>query len=305
MAHDHDHAHLHGSAGSHGRAFLIGVVLNLAFVAVEYTYGVMAHSLALLADATHNLGDVLSLVLAWGASVAAQKPPSARYTYGLRGSSILAALTNAVLLLLVTGGLIWEAVERLATPQPFAGEVVMGVAACGVVLNGMTAWLFMAGSRQDLNVRGAYLHMLADAAVSLGVVAAGGLFIVTGWRWLDPLVTLLVALLITWSSWGLLRDSVRLALQAVPAHVDIAAVRDFLASRPGVSGVHDLHIWAMSTAENALTAHLLCPDGHPGDAFLQALAHDIEHRFGIQHVTVQIELGDAPQVCALSSDQVI
>lgn len=304
-AHTHEHGHHHVHAAAHGRAFLIGILLNVAFVALEYGFGLMAHSLALLADATHNLGDVLSLVLAWGASWLAQRRPTERYTYGLRASSILAALANAVLLLLVTGGIAWEAVQRLSAPQAVTGSVVMAVAACGVVINGVTAWLFMAGSRHDLNIRGAYLHMLADAAVSLGVVVAGAIVMTTGWLWLDPAVTLLLVAVIAWGTWGLLRDAVRLALQAVPESIEANEVRAFLAAQPGVGEVHDLHIWGMSTTENALTAHLVCPGGHPGDAFLHRLAHDVEERFGIQHLTVQVEVADSSAACALAPDHVV
>lgn len=309
-AHTHGSGHPHHyppapQAGGYARAFLIGILLNSLFVVIEYGYGMASHSLALMADATHNLGDVLSLVLAWAGSLLARRKPSARYTYGLRGSSILAALANAILLLLVTGGLAWEAIERIGTLQPVTGGTVMWVAACGVFINGLTAWLFMSGSKSDINIKGAYLHMLADAFVSLAVVVVGGLVMITGWFWLDPGVTLLLVLVITWSTWGLLRDAVRLALQAVPVGIEAAAVRDHLAAQPGVTEVHDLHIWAMSTTENALTAHLICPAGHPGDIFLHQLAHDIEHRFGIHHVTLQIEVGDASQVCALAPDHVV
>ncbi len=303
--HGHGHGAQHGHGHGHGRAFLIGILLNVAFVALEYGFGLMAHSLALLADATHNLGDVLSLILAWGASVLARRRPTERYTYGLRGASILAALANAVLLLLVTGGLAWEALQRFAAPEAVTGGVVIAVAACGVVINGITAWLFMAGSRHDLNIRGAYLHMLADAAVSLGVVVAGAIVMTTGWLWLDPAVTLLLVAVIAWGTWGLLRDAVKLALQAVPESIEAAEVRAFLAAQSGVGEVHDLHIWGMSTTENALTAHLVCPGGHPGDAFLQALARDVEQRFGIGHVTIQVELGDAQAACALAPEHVV
>lgn len=303
----HAHAHAHGlvPAHGHGRAFLAGILLNTAFVLIEWGYGVASHSLALIADAVHNLGDVLSLLLAWGAAVLARRLPSERYTYGLRASSILGALVNAILLLLVTGGLLWEAVERFNVPQNVEGSVVVIVALCGVFINGLTAWLFMAGSRHDLNIRGAYLHMLADAAVSLGVVIAGMIVMLTGWAWLDPLVTLLLGVVITWSTWSLLRDAVRLALQGVPPGISRGEVQDYLARLPEVSEVHDLHIWGMSTTENALTVHLVCPAGHPGDGFLHRLAHDIEHRFGIQHVTVQIEMADSAAGCALASDRVV
>lgn len=302
--HHHGHGHSHAPA-SYGRAFAIGIALNLLFVAVEWVFGVFSHSLALMADAAHNLGDVLGLMVAWGGMRLAQRLPSARFTYGLRGSSILAALANAIVLLLVTGGLAWEALQRFANPQPVAGSVVIAVALAGVLVNGFTAWLFMAGSKNDLNMRGAYLHMASDAAVSLGVAAAGGVVLLTGWLWLDPLVTLGLALVIIAGTWGLLRDSFRLAMQAVPQTIDAARVRGFLAGLPGVSEVHDLHIWAMSTTENALTAHLVMPGGHPGDAFLQSTMHDIGHQFGIQHATLQVELGDAATPCTLAPDHVV
>lgn len=307
MAHDHGHHHHHhgpAAGRGYGRAFLIGIVLNLGFVGVEWVAGVMAQSLALMADATHNLGDVLGLVIAWAASVLAGRRPSARYTYGLRGSSILAALANAVILLLVTGGLAWEAVQRFGAPRPVEGGLMMAVAAVGVLVNGLTAWLFMAGGKADLNLRGAYLHMAADAAVSLGVVAAGGLVLLTGWGWLDAAVTLAVVAVIAAGTWELLRDSLALALQAVPEGIESAEVRAWLAALPGVAEVHDLHIWGMSTTETALTAHLVMPGGHPGDAFLGHLAHDIEHRFGIHHVTLQVELADGGP-CALAPDHVV
>lgn len=305
MAHDHGHHHHHGPAGhDYGRAFLIGIVLNLGFVGVEWTAGVIAQSLALMADATHNLGDVLGLVLAWGASVLARRRPSERYTYGLRGSSILAALANAVILLLVTGGLAWEAMQRFDAPRPVEGGLMMAVAAVGVAVNGITAWLFAAGGKEDLNLRGAYMHMAADAAVSLGVVVAGALVMATGWGWLDPAVTLVVVAVIAAGTWGLLRDSLALALQAVPGGIEAAQVRSWLAELPGVTEVHDLHIWGMSTTETALTAHLVFPDGHPGDEFLGRVAHDIGHRFAIHHVTLQVELADGGP-CALAPDHVV
>ncbi|HNH36549.1 MAG TPA: cation diffusion facilitator family transporter, partial [Rhodocyclaceae bacterium] len=263
-----------------------------------------AQSLALMADATHNLGDVLGLVLAWGASVLARRRPSERYTYGLRGSSILAALANAVILLLVTGGLAWEAMQRFDAPRPVEGGLMMAVAAVGVAVNGITAWLFAAGGKEDLNLRGAYMHMAADAAVSLGVVVAGALVMATGWGWLDPAVTLVVVAVIAAGTWGLLRDSLALALQAVPGGIEAAQVRSWLAELPGVTEVHDLHIWGMSTTETALTAHLVFPDGHPGDEFLGRVAHDIGHRFAIHHVTLQVELADGGP-CALAPDHVV
>lgn len=314
-AHDHDHHghshhghhhHGHGAADfDYGRAFLIGILLNAGFVVVEWAFGVKSHSLALIADATHNLGDVLSLVLAWAGHWMAQRQPSKRFTYGLRGSSILAALANAVMLLLVTGGLAWEAVQRFTAPPEVAGSIVITIALIGVAINGFTAWLFMSGSKHDLNLRGAYQHMAADAAVSLGVALTGGLVMFTGWLWLDPAVTLILVSVIAIGAWNLLRDAVSLALQAVPASIDAEEVRSWLGTQPGIQEVHDLHIWAMSTTENALTAHLICPAGHPGDAVLQQIAHDIDHRFHIGHVTLQVELANAATPCALAPDHVV
>jgi cobalt-zinc-cadmium efflux system protein len=306
--HGHGHGHGHSHAvlpADMGKAFLIGILLNLGFVVAEWGFGLMSHSLALLADATHNLGDVLGLVLAWGASHLSRRAPSKRFTYGLRGTSILAALANALILVLVTGGLAWEAVQRLQDPHPVAGSVVIAVALAGVLVNGFTAWLFTSGRKGDLNVKGAYLHMASDAVTSLGVAVAGGIVLLTGWLWLDPAVTLVLAAVIVVGSWGLLRDSFQLAMQAVPRGIDHAQVRDFLLQRTCVAEVHDLHIWGMSTTENAMTAHLVCPAGHPGDRVVQQLACDIEERFAIHHVTLQVELGDTASPCALAPEHVV
>jgi cobalt-zinc-cadmium efflux system protein len=314
--HDHRHHHAHGSGEprqhSHahaptafGRAFAIGIALNSAFVVGEWLFGIAAHSLALLADAAHNLGDVLSLLLAWGAMRLGQRLPSTRFTYGLKGTSILAALINSIALLLVTGALAWEAVLRFQDPQAIEGGLVIAVALAGVVVNGVTAWLFVGGSESDLNVRSAYLHMAADAAVSVAVAVAGVLILVTGWLWLDPLLTLGVAVVIVWGTWGLLKQSLQLALQAVPATIDTALVKEHLVSLPGVTQVHDLHIWAMSTTDNALTAHLVIPAGHPGDAFLQRICGELDTRFGIHHATLQIEVADTARACALAPDHVV
>jgi cobalt-zinc-cadmium efflux system protein len=288
-----------------GRAFAIGVALNLGFVIVEGIFGALAHSLALLADASHNFGDVLNLLFAWGASALAQRAPTPRFTYGLRGTTILAALANAMLLLIAMGGIIWEAVRRLSEPVAVEGSIVIGVALVGVAINTTTALLFLKGRHADLNIRGAYLHMAADAAVSLGVVAAGTLVLYTHWLWLDPVVSLVIAAVILVGTWGLLRDSVHLALQAVPAGVDALAVRRHLASLPGVADVHDLHIWGTSTAESALTAHLVMPTGHPGDDFLIETAKHIETRFRIGHATFQVETATGTSPCALASDHVV
>ena len=302
-AHDRGHAHVHAPQ-NFGQAFAIGIALNLGFVVIEAVYGLMSNSIALLADAGHNLGDVLGLGVAWLASVLALRAPTARFTYGMRGSSILAALFNAVFLLVVVGGLSWEAIRRLGSPEPVAGKTMMAVAAVGIVVNAVTAWLFASGRKQDLNLRGAFLHMASDALVSVGVVAAGLVILLTGWLWLDPVVSLVINGVIVWGTWGLLRDSVGMSMAAVPAEIDPAAVRSFLSARTGVAGVHDLHIWSMSTTENALTCHLVMPGGHPGDAFLHELARDCARRFRIVHTTVQIEV-DPHLACALAPDEVV
>jgi cobalt-zinc-cadmium efflux system protein len=300
----HGHAHSHAPA-SFGRAFAIGFVLNTGFVIVEWILGAAAGSLALMADAVHNLSDVLALLLAWLATRLARRAPSEHFTYGLRGSSILAALLNGAALLVVTGGLAWEAIRRLSHPDPVEGGIVIAVSLVGVVVNGVTAWLFMQGGRKDLNLRGVYLHMAADAAVSLAVAAAGAAVLFTGWYWLDPALTLAVSVVILWGSWDLLRQSARLALQAVPSGIEPAEVRALLAALPGVASVHDLHIWAMSTSENALTAHLVMPGSHPGDGFLRDACARLEQRFGIQHATLQIEIADTDATCALAPEHVI
>lgn len=290
--HAHDHAHGHGS-----RALAFGIALNLAFVALEWGIGLWAQSLALLADATHNLGDTLGLVLAWAAARLSRRAPSERFTYGLGASSILAALANALLLVLVTGGLVWEAVQRLQHPQSVESIAVIGVALAGVLVNGVTAWLLHGGHPHDLNMRGAYLHMLSDAAVSAAVALSGAIVLFTGWLWLDPAMTIGVGVVIVWGSMGLLRDSTRLALQGVPREVDSAGVRAYLEGQPGVVEVHDLHIWAISTTGTALSAHLVCPGGHPGDDFIERATREIGQRFGIGHVTLQIESGNCGKGC--------
>lgn len=309
--HDHDHRHAHrGHAhhahgpGDHGRAFALGVALNLGFVAVEAAAGVLAGSLALLADAGHNLSDVAGLLLAWGAATLARQPPTARRTYGYRRASVLAALANAVVLLMAVGAIVWEAVERLWSSAPVEATTVAVVAGVGVAINTATALLFLRGRAHDLNIRGAFLHMAADAAVSLGVVVAALGIAVTGWLWLDPAASLVVAAVITAGTWGLLRQSLDLALDAVPAHIDRAAVERFLGELPGVREVHDLHIWAMSTTETALTAHLVRP-GPTDDAFLHRVAHELHARFGIEHTTVQVEAGDPALACRLAPEHVI
>ena len=314
--HGHEpHRHAHGAGKGHGhghvhapatfdRAFAIGIGLNIAFVALEATAGLLAGSMALLADAGHNLSDVLGLVVAWAAAWLARKPPSQRFTYGLRSSTILAALLNAIFLLVAVGAIALEALQRLRTPEPVVGSAVIWVALAGIAVNGLTAWLFARGREGDLNIRGAYLHMLADAAVSAGVVMAGILILATGWQWVDPVVSLVIVAVIVHATWSLLRDAVTLSLDAVPARIDSAAVRADLQSQPGVASLHDLHIWPMSTTEIALTAHLVMPSGHPGDAFLMRLAADLEARHGICHVTLQVET-DPATVCSLGPDDTV
>ena len=291
--HGHDHGHHHGPA-SHGRAFAVGVVLNSAFVVVEATFGFLSGSMALVADAGHNLSDVLALLIAWGASIAAAQPPSARFTWGYKSSTILAALANATLLLIAIGAISFETVHRLLDPVEPQGETMVWVAGLGIAINTATALMFLRGRAHDINIRGAFLHMAGDALVSLGVVIAGGLILATGAHWIDPVTSLVIVLVIGWGTWGLLRDSVKLALHGVPDSVDEAAVRMFLCGLPGVAAVaaaHDLHIWPMSTTETALSAHLVMPAGHPGDGFLHDLAEELEHHHHVGHVTVQVETG--------------
>jgi len=307
--HDHGHTHDHGhhdhAPTDFGRAFAIGIILNTSFVAVEGTYGIISGSMALVADAGHNLSDVLGLVIAWGASVLSARPPSARFTYGFKSSSILAALGNASLLLVALGAILVETIRRLFHPEPVAAGPVMIVAAIGIVINAITAMMFMRGRHHDLNVRGAYLHMAADAAVSAGVVVAGLAIMLTGAQWIDPVTSLLIVIVIARGTWGLLKDSVKMGLHGVPSGIDMGKVRTFLSTQPGVTAVHDLHVWPMSTTETALTAHLVMPGGHPGDKFLDHLAHELEDDFGIGHATVQVETCGDGRVCALESEAVV
>ncbi len=299
MHSDHHHHHTVTTEG-YGHVFIIGILLNSVFITAEIIYGLLANSLALLADAGHNASDVLGLFLAWGAIVLAKRKASERYTYGLQSSSILAALANAVLLLVACGGIAWEAIQRFSQPEITASSTVMAVAGIGIVVNGITAWLFMAGSNSDLNIRGAFLHMAADAAISLGVVLSGAAMQQTGWLWLDSAISLTIALIIIITTWGLLKDAIGLALHAVPKHINIAEVRHYLASHDGVNDVHDLHIWAMSTNETALSAHLLMSRSNAGDKFLHQLADELEERFHIGHSTIQIEHGSVNDTCKLA-----
>ena len=304
MGHGHDHGHSHSPA-NYGRAFAIGIGLNVAFVLVEAAFGFASHSLALLADAGHNASDVVGLLLAWGAMVLSGKRPTERRTYGLRRSSVLAALANAVLLLVAVGGIAWEAVRRFDSPAPVAGKTVMWVAAAGIAVNAATALLFMSGRKRDINIEGAFLHMAADAAVSLGVVVAGLVMLGTGWAWLDPVVSLAIVAVVAVGTWGLLRKSVNLAMDAVPEGIDAPAVRQYLSAQPGVTGVHDLHIWGMSTTEAALTAHIVRPEPADNDAFLARLSRELHDRFGIEHVTVQVEHGTPGVACPLEPDTAV
>lgn len=288
-----------------GRAFAVGVALNGGYVIAEAAFGVRANSLALISDAGHNLGDVLALALAWGAMRVAKRPPGGRYTYGFSGVSILAALANAVMLLVVTGAVAWAAILRLGHPAPAAGVTVMTVAAVGVLINGVTAWMFAAGRRGDVNVRAAFLHMAADALVAAGVVITGALTVFTGWMWLDPVASLVIGVVIVAGAWSLLRESLDLALDAVPASIDKAAVRDYLASLPGVIDVHDLHIWGMGTTGTALTAHLVRPGAELDDRLLHEACHALETRFKVHHATLQIERGDHGAPCHLADEAVV
>lgn len=287
-----------------GRAFAIGVALNTLFVVAEAVAGFFAHSLALLADAGHNLSDVLSLGLAWGAVVLARRAPGGQRTYGLRKATILASLTNSVLLLLAVGAIVSESVRRLAEPGGVATPVVMATAGLGVVINTATALLFFRGSHGDLNARGAFLHMASDAAISLAVVAAAAIIGATGFAWIDPAMSLAIAAVIVLGTWGLLKDSVNLALDVAPKEIDVSQVRDWLAALPGVEEVHDLHIWAMSTTETALTAHLIRPQNGDADAFLHQTCDGLASRFNIGHATVQIET-DIAHVCRLAPAEVV
>lgn len=313
MSHQHSHSH-HGhshhghshNGHNHGntdynRAFIAGLVLNGSFVLIEFAFGLLANSVALIADAGHNLSDVLGLLLAWIASLLVRRQPSARYTYGWRKSSILAAFLNAIFLLVATGGIVWEAVQRCINPSEVQGGIVIGVAAIGILINTGTALMFLSGRKGDMNIRAAFQHMAADALVSVGVVLAGIGILWTNWLWLDPAFSLLISALIIISTWDLLKDSFHLTIDGVPRNVDERAVRTYLSERPGVVQIHDLHIWSMSTQETALTAHLVTPTGHPGDAFLAETCHDLREHFGIQHTTLQIEVADSNQPCPLET----
>ena len=286
--HSHGHAHTLTPDGINKRMG-VAVVLNLVFVVIESSFGFLSNSVALIADAGHNLGDVLGLICAWAAIVLTRRPPAGKFTYGLGRSSVLAALTNAVLLLLACGAIAWEAIMRLAAPPPVAGATVMGVAAVGIFLNGISAWLLHGGSHDDLNRRSAFIHMLGDAAISAGVLVSGSVILYTGWNWLDPVVSIVIVAIILVTTWSLLRASINLSLDAVPEGVNSTAILSFLSGQRGVTDVHDLHIWALSTTSVALTAHLVVPDREAEDALLGSLTPHLKRQFRIDHATLQIE----------------
>jgi len=296
----HTHPHHHHAAPDYNRAFAVGVGLNIIFVAIEVFYGVMANSLALITDAGHNLSDVMGLLLAWGATYLAGKQPSLRRTYGYSRATILASMFSGLLLLAAVVLISWEAINRFFAPAEPVGQTIMIVAGIGVLINSITAWFFVSGKDHDLNIRGAYLHMAADALVSLGVVVSGFVIWKFGLNWFDPLSSLIIAAVIFWSTWGLLRDSLNLAVDAVPRNLDPHEVRQWLSDRPGVVGMHDLHIWPISTTETALTAHLLMPVPPEDDEFLHKLANQLQDKFGISHATIQIERDDKEHLCKQS-----
>lgn len=302
--HNHNHSkghHHHPSPKSQGRVFIMTIVLNMLFVIIEFAYGFITNSTALIADAGHNISDVLGLMLAWGAIILTRKAPSKRYTYGLRSTSIMAAVANGMLLLVACGAIAMEAIDRFSQPPAVAGLTVSIVAAVGIVINGLSAWLLMRGSKEDLNIRGAYLHMAADAAVSLAVVIAGVAMFYTGWYMIDPIISLVIVIVIMVGTWSLLRDSMQLALSAVPANIDALAIDAYLRQLAGVTEIHDLHIWGLSTTESALTVHLVMPNGHPGDNFMDEIVQTLEERFFVHHSTLQIEQGTTNHSCSLSA----
>ena len=309
--HDHDgHAHDHGIGHSHApkdfnQAFVIGIGLNILLVVAQIVFGLLAHSLALVADAGHNFADVLGLALAWWATTLSKSIPTEKRTYGLRGASILAALANAVMLLVTMGAVAWEAIVRLEHPPEVHGQTVIWVAAIGILINGASAILFYSGRKGDLNVRAAFLHLASDAGISFGVVLAGAAILWTGKLWIDPIVSLAIVVIVVYGTWDLLKDSVSLALQSVPPGIDEKAVREYLAHLPGVKEIHDLHIWGMSTKETALTVHLVKPDGVLDDALLSKVTETLRKKFAIDHPTVQLERGDPAHPCTLASDQVV
>lgn len=310
MTRHHHHTHFHDkhpttgyghnhNPSSYDHAFIVGLLLNTSFVLIEFMGGFIANSVALMADAGHNLSDVLGLILAWVASLVACRQPSSRKTYGWRKLSILAAFLNAVSLLLVTGGIAWEALERLFYPGDVQSNTIIWIAAIGVVVNTGTALMFLSGRRNDINIKAVFSHMIADAMVSLGVVLAGIGILLTRWSWLDPAFSLIISILIIVNTWELLKESFHLVVDGVPTKIDERAVHTYLSEFPGVTQIHDLHIWGISTTETALTAHLVIPQGHPGDKFLVQICQELHNNFGIAHSTLQVELGDLQYPCML------
>ncbi|HWY40235.1 MAG TPA: cation diffusion facilitator family transporter [Chthoniobacterales bacterium] len=304
MVHDHSHSHS-TSPRNFNAAFAVGIALNTAYVLFEVVFGFIGHSLALLADAGHNLSDVLGLLLAWAASAMSKSLPTKRRTYGLRGSSILAALFNAIFLLVSVGAIVWEALRRFKAPADVAATTIIWVSLLGIAINTGTALMFRSGRDRDLNIRGAFLHMAADAAISAGVVIAGFAILWTGWHWIDPVMSLLISAVIIWGTWDLLRESTNLALQAVPRNIETEKVERYLAQLPGVAKVHDLHIWAMSTTETALTVHLVKPDGNIDDELLARVCDDLQENFRIGHVTIQLECGSEAHPCKQAADHAV
>jgi cobalt-zinc-cadmium efflux system protein len=300
MTHSHNH-----SPKNFSRAFAVSIALNTGFVIVEVSYGILANSLALIADAGHNLSDVLGLLMAWGASLLVRRLPTPRRTFGLKRSSILAALLNACFLLIVSGGVAWEAIQRLREPSAVAGVTVIIVALVGTVINSISAAMFFIGRKGDLNIRGAFLHLASDALVSLAVVVSGILILFTKWNWIDPVMSLIVIAVIVSGTWQLFQESANLILDAVPEAIAPLEVRNYLEQLENVTEVHDLHIWAMSTTEICLTVHLVMRSGHPGDEFLQHVSHQLHDRFDIQHPTIQVELGDSDRSCHLAPENVV
>ncbi len=300
--HNHSHSeHTQSISTKTRKAFVLAIFLNSFFVVVEFIFGFITNSTALIADAGHNLSDVLGLLLAWIALLLSHKIPKGRYTYGLRSTSILAALANAILLLIACGAITWEAIERFSNPPVIEGLTVSLVAGVGIIVNSLSAWLFMKDMKKDLNVRGAYLHMVADAAVSFGVVLVGITLMFFDWYWIDPLVSLVIVIVIVVGTWGLLKESLALVLNAAPNHINLNDVEAYLRKIPEVKNFHDLHIWGMSTTESALTVHLVMPKGHPGDEVVDKIAKGLEEKFRISHTTIQIENGTIHCHCALSN----
>lgn len=296
MSHDHSHA-----TGNYNRSFAFGVILNTIFVAIEASYGIFADSLALIADAGHNLSDVVSLLLAWGASVLATKAATEKRTYGFRKATVMASLASAILLLVALGGITWEAIGRFLNPKPVEGFTVIVVAAIGVLINTLTALLFVKGQKQDLNIRGAFLHMVADAGVSLGVVVAGIFIIVKGWLWIDPVISLMIVIVILIGTWGLLRDSINYAMDAVPDGIDTIAIKNYLMNFDHVNSIHDLHVWSLSTTETALTVHIVVNNDSLNNNSLWNFQQHLHEHFGIAHSTIQIETSMGENDCVLDS----